>query len=73
VPDHRWEAAGGWLVADLDVTLLGAAASFGELFQGESGQQLAGFGLTVARWLWPRPLVRRLSALEVALLIEADK
>jgi ubiquinone/menaquinone biosynthesis C-methylase UbiE len=49
------------------------AVSFGDLLRGEVGQQHAGLGLTIARRLWPRPLVSRLPALGLLLLIEADK
>jgi len=46
---------------------------FGDLLLGEVGQQHSGRGLTIAKRLWPRPVVRRLSALGLLLLIEARK
>ena len=47
--------------------------SFGDLLLGDVGQQHPSLGLTVARRLWPRPLVRRLPALGLYLLMEATK
>ena len=47
--------------------------SFGDLLLGEAGQRHQGFPLAAARALWPRPLVRRLPALGLLLLIEARK
>jgi SAM-dependent methyltransferase len=47
--------------------------SFGDLLLGEVGQQHRSRGLTVAKRLWPRPLIRRLPALGLYLLIEAKK
>lgn len=49
------------------------AVSFGDLLIGEVGQQHPSRGLTVAKRLWPRPLVRRLPALGLLLLTEAKK
>jgi hypothetical protein len=37
------------------------------------GQQQAGRGLRIAKRLWPQPLIRRLPALGLLLLIEAKK
>jgi hypothetical protein len=50
-----------------------SAVSFGDLLLGEVGQQHTGHGLTIAKRFWPRPLVRRLPALGLLLLIEARK
>jgi SAM-dependent methyltransferase len=47
--------------------------SFADLLLGEVGQQHAGRGLAIAKRIWPRPLVGRLSALGLLLLIEARK
>ena len=49
------------------------AISFGDLLLGEVGQQHAGIALALAKRLWPRPIVRRLPALGLLLLIEARK
>jgi len=61
------------LVALFASNKIRTAVSFGDLLQGEVGRQHTGLGLTIAKRLWPRPLVRRLSALGLLLLIEADK
>jgi ubiquinone/menaquinone biosynthesis C-methylase UbiE len=50
-----------------------SAVSFGDLLLGEAGQRHPGRGLTIARQFWPRPVVRRLPALGLLLLIEARK
>jgi len=50
-----------------------SAISFADLLLGEVGQQHAGRALTIAKRFWPRPLVRRLPALGLLLLIEAAK
>lgn len=79
---HHLESSGtkGYTVAEARhlVALFGShkirtAISFGDLLQGEVGQQHAGLGLEIARRLWPRPVVRRLPALGLLLLIEAQK
>ncbi len=49
------------------------AVSFGDLLLGEVGQQHAGWALTMAKRLWPRPLIRRLPGLGLMLLIEAQR
>jgi SAM-dependent methyltransferase len=50
-----------------------SAISFGDLLLGEVGQQHPDRALALAKRLWPRPLVRRLPALGLLLLIEARK
>jgi SAM-dependent methyltransferase len=47
--------------------------SFGDLLLGETGQRHQGRALATARRMWPRPLVRRIPALGLLLLIEARK
>jgi SAM-dependent methyltransferase len=47
--------------------------SFGDLLLGEAGQRHASNALAIARRVWPRPLIRRLPALGLLLLIEARK
>jgi SAM-dependent methyltransferase len=47
--------------------------SFGDLLLGEVGQQHHSRGFTTAKRFWPRPLIRRLPALGLYLLIEARK
>jgi SAM-dependent methyltransferase len=61
------------LVAPFDACRIRSAVSFGDLLLGEVGQQHVGRGLTVAKRFWPRPLVRRLPALGLLLLIEGKK
>lgn len=50
-----------------------SAVSFADLLLGEVGQQYTGCEVTIAKRFWPRPLVRRLPALGLLLLIEAKK
>jgi ubiquinone/menaquinone biosynthesis C-methylase UbiE len=50
-----------------------SAVGFADLLEGEVGQQHASRGLTIAKRLWPRPLIRRLPMLGLLLLIEARK
>lgn len=50
-----------------------SAVSFGDLLLGEVGQQHTGMSLSIARALWPRPLIRRLPKFGLLLLIEAQK
>jgi ubiquinone/menaquinone biosynthesis C-methylase UbiE len=66
-------AEGRRLVASFDACQVRSAVSFGDLLLGEVGQQHAGRGLAVAKRFWPRPLVRRLPALGLLLLIEGSK
>jgi SAM-dependent methyltransferase len=66
-------AEGRHLVAPFAAAEIRSAISFGDLLLGEVGQQHSGRGLTIAKRLWPRPLVRRLPALGLLLLIEARK
>jgi hypothetical protein len=61
------------LVASFDACQVRSAVSFGDLLLGEVGQQHAGRGLTVAKRFWPRPLVRRLPAFGLLLLVEGTK
>lgn len=61
------------LVADFRTCDIRCATSFGDLLLGEAGQQHRGISLTIARRLWPRPLIRRLPGLGLLLLIEARK
>jgi SAM-dependent methyltransferase len=49
------------------------AVSFGDLLMGEVGQQHIGSALVIAKRLWPRLLIRRIPALGLYLLIEAQK
>ena len=48
------------LVEPFSVSRVRSAVSFGDLLLGEVGQQHTGMSLSIARMLWPRPLVRRL-------------
>jgi SAM-dependent methyltransferase len=50
-----------------------SAIGFADLLLGEVGQQHEGHGLAIAKRIWPRPLIRRLPALGLLLLIEATK
>ena len=61
------------LVAPFGACEIRSAVSFGDLLLGEVGQQHTGPSLTIAKRFWPRPLVRRLPALGLLLLIEAEK
>jgi ubiquinone/menaquinone biosynthesis C-methylase UbiE len=61
------------LVAPFASSKVGCIVSFGDLLLGEVGQQHSGRMLTIARRLWPRPLIRHLPALGLYLLIEAKK
>jgi SAM-dependent methyltransferase len=61
------------LMAPFDACEIRSAVSFADLLLGEAGQQHKGGGLTIAKRFWPRPLVRRLPALGLLLLIEAKK
>lgn len=61
------------LVAQFGTCEIRSAVSFGDLLLGEVGQQHIGRGLTIAKRFWPRPLVRRLPALGLLLLVEAKK
>jgi SAM-dependent methyltransferase len=61
------------LVAAFSACEVHSAVSFGDLLQGEVGQQHGGRALGMAKRFWPRPLVRRVPALGLLLLIEARK
>jgi SAM-dependent methyltransferase len=61
------------LVAPFRSCEIRRAVSFGDLLLGEVGQQHDGRALALAKRLWPRPLVRRMPALGLLLLIEAQK
>lgn len=61
------------LVAPFRACGIRSAIGFGDLLLGEVGQQHGGRGLAIAKRLWPRPLIRRLPALGLLLLIEATK
>jgi SAM-dependent methyltransferase len=61
------------LMAPFAACEIRSAVSFADLLLGEVGQQHNGRGLTIAKRFWPRPLVRRLPALGLLLLIEARK
>jgi SAM-dependent methyltransferase len=61
------------LVAPFGACEVRTAVSFADLLLGEVGQQHAGRGLRIAKRFWPRPLVRKLPALGLLLLIEARK
>jgi len=61
------------LVAPFGASEIRTAVSFGDLLLGEVGQRHVGRGLTLAKRFWPRPLVRRMSALGLYLLIGAKK
>jgi ubiquinone/menaquinone biosynthesis C-methylase UbiE len=61
------------LIAPFRAGQLRSAVSFGDLLLGDVGQQHASRGLAAAKLLWPRPLIRRLPALGLLLLIEARK
>ncbi len=61
------------LVAPFSACDVRCATSFADLLLGEVGQQHSSPVLTMAKRFWPRPLIRRLSALGLLLLIEARK
>jgi SAM-dependent methyltransferase len=61
------------LVAPFSSCKIRSEVSFGDLLLGEVGQQHSGRGLTIAKRIWPRPLLRRLPTLGLLLLIEAKK
>ena len=61
------------LVEPFSSSEIRSAVSFGDLLLGEVGQQHSGRALTIARRFWPRPIIRRLPALGLLLLIEAQK
>lgn len=61
------------LLAPFGASKISSAISFGDLLLGEVGQQHAGRALMIAKRIWPRPLIRRLPALGLLLLIEAWK
>jgi SAM-dependent methyltransferase len=61
------------LAAPFGACKIRSAVSFGDLLLGEVGQQHSSPGLAIAKRFWPRPLVRRLPALGLLLLIEASK
>lgn len=61
------------LTASFRVCDVRSAISFGDLLVGEVGQRHGSRGLTIAKRFWPRPLIRRVPALGLYLLIEAKK
>lgn len=61
------------LVAPFGSREIRSAVGFGDLLLGEVGQQHTGRALTIAKRFWPRALVRRMSALGLLLLVEAEK
>ena len=61
------------LVAPFRTCDIRCAVSFADLLLGEVGQQHASPGLTLAKRVWPRPLIRRMPMLGLLLLIEARK
>jgi ubiquinone/menaquinone biosynthesis C-methylase UbiE len=61
------------LMAPFSACHIRCAISFADLLLGEVGQQHASAGLTLARRIWPRPLIRRIPKLGLLLLIEARK
>ena len=61
------------LLASFTACEIRCAVSFGDLLLGEAGQQHGGRALAIAKRCWPRPLIRRLPALGLYLLIEAAK
>lgn len=61
------------LMSDFATSSPRSRLSFGDLLQGEVGQLHGGKLLTIAKRLWPRPLLRRLHPLGLYLLIDAKK
>jgi SAM-dependent methyltransferase len=61
------------LVASFGACEICSAIGFGDLLLGEVGQQHGGPRLAMAKRFWPRPLIRKLPALGLLLLIEAGK
>jgi ubiquinone/menaquinone biosynthesis C-methylase UbiE len=61
------------LIAPFSTCDIHCAVSFADLLLGEVGQQHAGLGLTLAKRIWPRPVIRRMPMLGLLLLIEARK
>ncbi len=61
------------LLAPFGAGQVRSIVSFGDLLLGEVGQQHSSRALTIAKRFWPRPLIRRLPALGLYLLIEAKK
>jgi hypothetical protein len=61
------------LVSDFRASDVRRKVSFGDLLQGEAGQRHRGHALSLARRIWPRPVIRRFPALGLYLLIEATK
>jgi ubiquinone/menaquinone biosynthesis C-methylase UbiE len=61
------------LVAEFSASTVCRKVSFGDLLQGEVGQRYRGRALALAKRFWPRPVIRRLPALGLYLLIEATK
>jgi ubiquinone/menaquinone biosynthesis C-methylase UbiE len=61
------------LVAPFTACDIRCAVSFADLLLGEVGQQHASPWLTLAKRIWPRPLIRRMPILGLLLLIEARK
>jgi len=61
------------LVDPFSACVVRCAVSFADLLLGEVGQQHASSGLTLAKRIWPRPLIRRMPKFGLLLLIEARK
>jgi ubiquinone/menaquinone biosynthesis C-methylase UbiE len=61
------------LVAPFSTCDIRCAVSFADLLLGDVGQQHGGPWLTLAKRVWPRPLIRRMPMLGLLLLIEARK
>jgi SAM-dependent methyltransferase len=61
------------LTAPFGACEIRSAVSFADLLLGEVGQQHSSRWLAMAKRFWPRPLVRRLPALGLQLLVEARK
>lgn len=61
------------LVAPFTGCDIRCAVSFADLLLGEVGQRHASPWFTLAKRIWPRPLIRRLPMLGLLLLIEARK
>jgi ubiquinone/menaquinone biosynthesis C-methylase UbiE len=64
---------GRQLVASFAEADVRSIVSFGDLLDGEVGQQHRGWTLALAKRVWPRPIIRRLPGLGLTLLIEATK
>lgn len=61
------------LAQDFRQATVKSAVSFGDLLEGEVGQRHSSAALGMAKRVWPRPLVRRLSFLGLMLEVRATK